>query len=50
MVWKVLTILAVIIAVAGLVYSIRKQQKNNRCDGCSLKEMCRRNESDCTLQ
>ena len=48
MIWKILTIAALVLAAAGLVYSIRNQRKNDRCDGCSLKETCRRNDVDCT--
>nr|MBR6145430.1 FeoB-associated Cys-rich membrane protein [Paludibacteraceae bacterium] len=48
MIWQILTITALVLAAAGLLYSIHKERKNNRCDGCSLKETCRRNKSDCT--
>ena len=48
MIWNILTILALVLAAAGLVLSLRKQRKNDRCDGCSLRESCRRNEADCT--
>lgn len=43
MIEKILVILLVVGAVAGLVWHLRKQQKTDACsgcEGCSLRQQC----------
>lgn len=47
MIWNILTIVALVFAAAGLWLSLYRERRNNRCDGCSLREECHRNEKKC---